>query len=452
MSRVMNESFTSPDLAGAPGGAGGSRSDDPFGDGRSTRRRRWITAGAGALLLVGAGAAAIYWTRGESAEADVAAHANHGAAPAGQTANPVMLTSDQAQRIGVTYATAAIAPMRREIRTVAQVTFDETRVRAISPKIEGWVEQLYVNYTGQLVAAGQPLLAIYSPMLVAAQEELLLAARLTRDVSAGSSDAQRSAEDLLTSARRRLAYWDIPASEIAAIERTGQIRRAMTLRAPFGGYVLEKDVLAGQKIMMGDALYKLADLSTIWVEGEVFEQDLAAIRVGQTITAEFEAVPGQRLQGRITYVYPTVNPETRTARIRVELPNPRLELKPGMYATLLIDGSGARSTALTVPRAAVLMTGQRNLVFVRRPDGMLEPRDVTVGSANDERIAILSGLAAGDVVVASATFLVDAESNLGSLLGGMGNMPGMDVSTPPSGGQTPTAPAPAADPHAGHQL
>lgn len=452
MSHVMNESFTAPDLPGAPAGGGGGRSDDPFGDGRMTRRRRQITVGAGVVLLAAAVAAAIYLTRGESAEADASAHANHGAAPAGQTANPVMLTSEQAQRIGVTYATAAITPMRREIRTVAQVTFDETRVRAISPKIEGWVEQLYVNYTGQPVAAGQPLLAIYSPMLVAAQEELLLAARLTKDVSAGSADARRSAEDLLTSSRRRLAYWDIPASEIEAIERTGQIRRAMTLRAPFGGYVLEKNVLAGQKIMMGDALYKVADLSTVWVEGEVFEQDLAAIRVGQTIAAEFEAVLGQRRQGRVTYIYPTVNPETRTARVRVELPNPRLELKPGMYATLFIDGSGARSSALTVPRAAVLMTGQRNLVFVRRADGTLEPRDVTVGPANDERIAILGGLAAGDVVVASATFLVDAESNLGSLLGGMGNMPGMDVSTPPSGGQQPAAPAAAPDPHAGHQM
>lgn len=451
MSHVMNESLTPAGFAGAPDGPGGIRPDDPFGDGRDTRRRRLATLGAGALLLAGAAAAAVYLTRGETAKVDVSEHANHGAAPAGQTTNPVALTSAQAQRIGVTYATAAITPMRREIRTVGQVTFDETRVRAISPKVEGWVERLYVNYTGQLVAAGQPLLTIYSPMLVAAQEELLLAARLTRDVSAGSLDAQRSAEDLLTSARRRLAYWDIPASEIAAIERTGQIRRAMTIRAPFGGHVLEKNVLVGQKIMMGEALYKVADLSTIWVEGEVFEQDLAAIRVGQSIAAEFEAVPGQRRQGRVTYIYPTVNPETRTARVRVELPNPRLELKPGMYATLLIDGSGASATALTVPRAAVLMTGQRNIVFVRRADGTLEPRDVTLGAADDERIAILGGLAAGDVVVASATFLIDAESNLGSLLGGMGNMPGMDGSTPPSSGPQPVAPAPAPDPHAGHQ-
>ena len=456
MSHVMNESFTGPDPVGGRARAAGNRTDDPFGDGRVTRRRRWITVGAGVVLLAVAVAAAIYLTRGKSEASEAAAHATHGAAPAGQTVNPVMLTADQARRIGVTYATAAITPMRREIRTVGQVTFDETRVRTISPKIEGWVEQLYVNYTGQPVAAGQPLLAIYSPMLVAAQEELLLAVRLTQDVGAGSAEARRSAEELLTSTRRRLAYWDIPAVDIAAIERSGQIRRAMTLRAPYGGYVLEKNVLAGQKIMMGDALYKVADLNTVWVEGDVFEQDLAAIRLGQSVTAEFESMPGRTRQGRITYIYPTINPETRTAKIRVALTNPRMELKPGMYATLRVDGRGATATALTVPRSAVLMTGQRNLVFVRRADGMLEPRDVTIGAANDERIVILRGLAAGDVVVSSATFLVDAESNLGSLLGGSGTMPGMDMSVPSSGAPsagapTPAAPVPAPDPHAGHQ-
>lgn len=451
MSHVMHEPFTAPEPAGAGVPSTANRADDPFGDGRMTRRRRWITAAGGVLLLAGAGGAALVLTRGETAVSDASAHASHGAAPVGQTVNPVMLTSDQAQRIGVTYATAAVTPMRREVRTVGQVTFDETRMRAISPKVEGWVEQLYVDYTGQLVAAGQPLLAIYSPMLVAAQEELLLAVRLTQDVSAGSADARQGADDLLTSTRRRLAYWDIPASEIAAIERTGQVRRAMTLRAPHGGYVLEKNVLAGQKVMMGEALYKVADLSTVWVEGEVFEQDLAAIRLGQSVHAEFESMPGRTRQGRITYIYPTVNPETRTARIRVALTNPRMELKPGMYATLRVDGSGATATALTVPREAVLMTGQRNIVFVRRADGMLEPRDVTVGAANDDRVAILSGLAAGDVVVSSATFLVDAESNLGALLGGMGTTPGTGISMPSPGAQLPAAPAPAPDPHAGHR-
>jgi Cu(I)/Ag(I) efflux system membrane fusion protein len=174
----------------------------------------------------------------------------------------------------------------------------------------------------------------------------------------------------------------------------------------------------------------VADLSVVWVEGEVFERDLPAIHVGQTVRAEFQALPGEIRMGRITYVYPTINPETRTARIRVELGNRNLTLKPGMYATILVRT--ATAPALTIPRSAVLTTGERNLVFVRRADGMLEPRDVTVGVASDDRIQVLTGLRQGETVVKSATFLVDAESNLGSALGGMGNMPGMDMTAPRS--------------------
>ena len=189
---------------------------------------------------------------------------------------------------------------------------------------------------------------------------------------------------------------------------------------------------AGQRIMAGDAVYRLADLSTVWVDGDVYEQDLRAVRQGQRATAEFDAYPGERWAGRIAYVYPTLSPETRTARVRVALANPGLRLKPGMYATLHIEGAGS-AAALTVPRAAVLATGERQLVFVRRADGRLEPREVTLGATSDDRAEILRGVSAGDTVVASATFLVDAESNLGTALGGMGDMPGMEITLPPAG-------------------
>jgi Cu(I)/Ag(I) efflux system membrane fusion protein len=302
------------------------------------------------------------------------------------------------------------------------------------------------------VSVGQALFTIYSPMLVSAQEELLLAKRLERDVSAGSADARRNATDLVSSARRRLAYWDIPDGEIAEIERTGEVRRALTLRSSANGYVLEKNVVAGQKIMAGDALYRVADLSIVWVDGEVFEQDLATVRVGQMVHADFQALPGEHRMGRISYIYPTVNPDTRTARVRVVLPNDDLRLKPGMYATLRIVGT-ARSDALTVPRDAVLSTGERNIVFVKERAGHLAPREVALGVANDDRVEILRGLVAGDTIVASATFLVDAESNLGKALGGMGNMPGMDMSEPPrSLPMLPASPAaPPGDPHADHK-
>ena len=357
-------------------------------------------------------------------------HAAMAGGAASGAARPVTLTEDEARRIGVTYAVAQRGPLGRDVRTVGQVTFDETRVRTIAPKLDGWVEQLVVNATGQYVVPGQALLTLYSPMLISAQEELLLARRLVSDVAGASDDARQRANDLLRSARQRLAYWDIPDSVIADIERAGTVRRTMTMRASSGGYVLEKSVLAGQKIMSGDALFKLADLGTVWIEGEVFEQDLPSVQAGAVVRSEFQALPGDARTGRIAYIYPTLDPNTRTVRVRVVMPNPGLRLKPGMYATLLIAGA-QRQSVLTVPRSAVLSTGERSMVFVRDANGQLAPREVALGVSTDERIEILRGLEAGETVVASATFLVDAESNLGKALGGMGNMPGMDMTAPP---------------------
>ncbi len=352
------------------------------------------------------------------------------AAPIKDSTKPVSLTSEEARRIGVTFATVALTPLARDVRTVGQVTFDETRVRTIALKIDGWVEQLFVNATGQYVAPGQPLLRIYSPMLVSAEEELVLAKRLQGDVSGASDDARRSASDLLTSSRRRLAYWDVPQREIAEVERTGVVRKSLTLVAPSGGYVLEKNVFPGQKVMAGDALYKVADLSTVWIEGEVFEQEIATVHLGQTVHADFQALPGEHRMGQISYVYPTLSQATRTVRVRVVMSNGDMRLKPGMYATIRIAGTEHANT-LTVPRSAVLSTGERSLVFVRDASGALVAREVSVGASSEDRVEILRGLTAGETVVASATFLVDAESSLRTALGGMGNMPGMEMTTPP---------------------
>ena len=384
------------------------------------------------IVLLATIGVAYFATRGGDATPPAPAAHDHGAPAAGarSPARPVTLTDADARRIGVTFATATLGSLVREVRTVGQITFDESRVRAIAPKIDGWVERLYVNTTGQPVAQGQPLLTIHSPMLVTAQEELLLARRLQGDVAGADAGTAQRAADLVASARRRLAYWDISASEVAEIERTGAVRKTLTLRSPASGYVLEKNVLAGQKIMAGEALYRVADLHAVWVEGEVYEQDLAAVRVGQTVRADFQALPGEHRTGRISYVYPTLDPETRTVRVRVVLPNHDLRLKPGMYATIRITG-GAREAVLTVPRSAVLSTGERSIVFVRDASGSLGPREVALGASNEERIEILRGVSAGETVVASATFLVDAESNLGTALGGMGDMPGMELTTPP---------------------
>lgn len=399
---------------------------EPFGP-RTSRRARRLRIAAMAFALATAGGVALWGTRSSGRSGAPAAHA-HAASSQPEGATPVTLGPREQARIGVTFAPVLRAPLDYTVRTVAQVSYDETRVKAVAPLIEGWVDRLYVDFTGQTVRPGDPLFSIYSPMVVTAQQELLLAKRLGPELSGGTPEASRSAQELLESSRRRLAYWGVPRYEIERIEQTGEVRRTVTLQSPYGGVVVEKGVLAGQRIMPGDVAYWIADLTRIWLEGEVFERDLPAVRLGVRVSAEFTALPGVVREGRVTYVYPTVNPETRTARIRVELANPDLALKPGMYATIRF--SAPTDTVLSVPRSAVLATGERNFVFVRSADGRFVPHTVTLGTATDERVAVLSGLTTRDTVVKSGTFLMDAESNLGSLMGGMANMPGMDVTAP----------------------
>jgi Cu(I)/Ag(I) efflux system membrane fusion protein len=424
----------------------------PFEGTPPTRTRRALRIALSALLVVASIIVTFLMTRG-TPEATATAEHNQAASAAA----PVMLDAEGARRIGITFAPVTTGALSSEIRSLGQVTWDETRTTAIAPKVDGWIERLYVNFTGQDVSQGEPLLDIYSPMLVTAQEELLLAARLVRDVTGGTEAARRSAEEMLASARRRLQYWDIPAADIERIERTGQASRTLTLRATSRGVVVEKLVVSGQRIMAGETLYRLADLRTVWVDGQVFERDLALVRTGQRVSVEIQAHPGQRWTGRVTYVYPEVDVATRTARIRVELPNPGMRLKPGMFATVHLSGAlRGGANVLSVPRSAVLVTGQRSIAFLKTPGGMLEPREVVTGAAGEDRVEILSGLAAGDTVVASATFLVDAESNLQSVLGGMAGMPGMDMpqtkSVPPESRKSPDPRPQAPGPMSGMKM
>jgi Cu(I)/Ag(I) efflux system membrane fusion protein len=258
-------------------------------------------------------------------------------------------------------------------------------------------------------------------MLVAAQEELLAAKRL--DSAAHSGDT----ESLLEASRRRLSYWDISRDQIEHLERTGQVTKTLTLNAPVNGVVLEKMVVAGQSVTSGMKLYRIADLRTVWIEGAVFEQDLAFIRVGTPVRAELAAYPGRFVDGRVSFVWPTVDEQSRTARVRVAFANPGGLLKPGMYATLLFEALVGRDV-LQVPAEAVVQTGERNLVFVVGEGGALAPREIVLGSSAGGRFQVLSGLSGGEQIVASANFLVDAESRLATGAG-MAGMPGMDVGT-----------------------
>jgi RND family efflux transporter MFP subunit len=312
----------------------------------------------------------------------------------------------------------------RAIETVGTVTYDETRIVDVNPKIDGWSERLYVDFTGQSVRKGQPLLALYSPMLVAAQEELILARRLLDESAAEpESRAAERARQLIEAARRRLAYWDIPAAEIRRTEETGQPTKTLTLTAPASGFVIEKNVFEGGRIAPGMNLYRIADLSTVWVEGEVFERDLSMVREGQPARVSVQTYPGETFTGKVTYVYPTVTLEARTGRVRIELANSQGKLKPGMYARVALEIQPA-APSIVVPRDAVHATGERAWVFVKEPDGMLVAREVETGFVAGGEIEVLSGLEAGDTIVASANFLIDAESSMGSAIEAM---PGMEM-------------------------
>lgn len=340
---------------------------------------------------------------------------------------PVHLGAEQAQAIGVTFAVVQRGPLTRTVRSMGQVVPAEPKLAELTSKIDGFVEQLFVNATGVPVRRGQPLLAIYSPMLVSAEEELLAAQRLANAVDTSDAEAWRNGQTLLEASRRRLAYWDISRDQIEVLERTGEVTKTLTLHAPFDGIVLEKMVVTGQAVMPGMRLYRIADLSTVWIEAAVFEQDLAFARVGARVRAEFTAYPGRSFDGRVSFVWPIVDDSSRTGRVRVEFANPRGDLRPGMYATLQLDAL-VGPNALSVPADAVVQTGERNLVFAVAPNGALEPREVELGARAGDRFEIRSGLKVGDRIVASANFLVDAESRLGTGAG-MTNMPGMNMET-----------------------
>lgn len=273
------------------------------------------------------------------------------------------------------------------------------------------------------VRRGQPLLEIYAPEMVAAQEELLGALRMREQLRESASPAVVDrAENLVDAARRRLLLQDIAPAQVAEIERTRTVRRTLTLHAPFGGFVTEMMVQAGQAVDMGMPLYRLADLSAVWVEADVYEQDLRFIALGETVQVEISAWPREPFRGRVSYIYPEVQADTRTTKVRIELANPGGRIKPGMYATVSIDAP-VTERAVVVPRDAVMHSGTHSMVFVEEAPGIYRVREVTVGADAGGRTQILAGLIAGERVVNRANFLLDSESRL---MESMGPMPGME--------------------------
>jgi len=335
-------------------------------------------------------------------------------------AGAVQISPEKQQLIGVKFGTVETRSLEKLIRTVGRIDYDEKRIVTVSPKIGGWIEDLYVDFTGKLVQKGEPLLTIYSPELVSTQEEYLIALRAKRDlIKSPFPEVAGSGNSLAESAKRRLKLWDISDDQIKALEESGQAKKTLTFYSPFSGFVLEKSAYKGMNVMPGMALFKLADLSVVWLIADIYEYELPFIRLGQQASIQLSYIPGETFTGKAIYIYPSLNPETRTAKVRYEFPNPHERLKPEMYANVEIKVHLGQK--LAVPEGAIIDTGLRQLAIVDKGSGYFEPREVKVGAKVDNYYEVIKGLKAGERVVTSANFLIDSESKLKEALAGVGS-------------------------------
>ncbi|MCU0601479.1 MAG: efflux RND transporter periplasmic adaptor subunit [Desulfobacterales bacterium] len=332
----------------------------------------------------------------------------------------VQISPERQQLIGVRFGSVEKRSLTKVIRTVGRIDYDEKRIGIVSPKISGWIEQLYVDFTGRFVRKGEPLLTIYSPELVSTQEEYLLALKARQDWSKSPfSEVTEGGNLLAESARRRLKLWDISDAQIQALEESREPKKTLTLYSPFTGHVLEKMVNKGQFVDAGMALFKIADLSVVWLIADIYESELSAIRVGQPAAIQMPYYPGETFTGKAIYIYPYMDAQTRTAKVRYEFANPHGKLKPEMFADVEI--TVPLGDRLAVPEGAVIDTGVRKVVIVDRGSGYFEPREVRLGARASDLFEVLDGLKAGERVVTSANFLIDSESKLKEAVGGMGH-------------------------------
>ena len=408
------------------------------------RRGAWIY-GAVALVSLAVGAGAMWAVLRNKAPAPAAAsgaasapaageHGAHATAPAsGEPGTPgaakaVYVSPARQQLIGVRTAELTHQALETTIRTTGVIAFDETRMSEIHTKIAGWVNTVSADAVGKQVRKGQPLFTVYSPDLVATQREYLLALRAAQQLGQSPIEETRAgAQALLTATRERLRLWDVTDAQVEELTRTGEPRKYLTIFAPTSGVITERNVFPGQYIGPEAAVLKIADLSNVWVIGQVFEYELALIKVGQVAHIEFPyAQTTKQLAGKITFIYPEIDPQTRRAKVRIEFPNPGFQFKPASYVTVLIGVAGGHQ--LAIPREAVIDNGTRRYAILARPNGYFEPREIQVGPPVNEFYPVVSGVEMGDRVVTSAQFLIDSESNLQAAMQAMSmSMPGMDM-------------------------
>ncbi len=337
-------------------------------------------------------------------------------------AGQIRISTEKVQKLGVRTEAARSRILERTVRAAGRVEPDERRVYAIAPKFEGYVERLLVNVTGQPVSKGQPLFEVYSPELVSAQREYAIAMQGLAALKDAGGAAQAGMQQLAESSLQRLRSWDISDEQIKALASSGEAKRTLTFRSTASGIVTEKKALQGMRFMPGEALYQVADLSSVWVIADVFEQDIGLIKSGATAKIRINAYPDKPFEGRVTYVYPTLKAETRTVPVRVELANPGLLLKPAMFAQVELSVS-SKGSVVSAPVSAVIDSGTRQIVLVQKGEGRFEPREVKLGARSDTYVEVIEGVKDGEEVVVAANFLIDAESNLKAAISGFSSAP-----------------------------
>jgi Cu(I)/Ag(I) efflux system membrane fusion protein len=332
-------------------------------------------------------------------------------------------------------------------RTNGKVTVDETRVHHVNLKVGGFVGHTHAEFVGQTVRKGEPLFTLYSPELLAAQDEYLLALRTRDRLRKGGSDAA-DGDDLVASARRKLELWDVPESEIRRIEETGTPLKELTFYAPAGGVVTKRDALPGMRVNAGDMPLEMVDLSRVWVRADVYESELRHVKVGMSAALTLKAYPNRTFQGRVAFIDPLLDPTTRTVAARLEFPNPGGELKPEMFGEVVLRGSSR--TGLRIPTDAVIDSGTKKVVFVAIGEGRFQPRELELGAADGDHVEVVRGLSEGEQVVTRANFLVDSESRLRASLDAMiGKAAGQDAAAPPPAASSAAAPSPSPQAAAG---
>lgn len=330
----------------------------------------------------------------------------------------VKISPQKQQTIGVRTASVRREALMRSVRTTGQVTADETRLAHVHVKISGFIENVFVDYVGQLVKKGQPLFTLYSPDLVSAQEEYLIAKRGEKSLSVSQfTEVSQGAQSLLRSARERLRLWDISDEQIKKLDETGEVSRTLTFYSPISGFVMDRKAFPQTSVTPDTDLYQITDLSTVWVNADVYEYEVPFVRVGQTAEMQLSYYAGKTYKGKITYIYPTVDPIARTVKVRIEFPNPAFELKPQMFANVQLNINYGNQ--VLVPQEAVMDSGDKQYVFLVHDGGVFEPRTVQLGAKFEGKVVVLSGLKAGETIVTSGNFLVDSESRLKSAMGGM---------------------------------